>query len=76
MPIGPLELVIVLVIVIVIFGASRFKDLGKSAGEGIREFKTSVKTEDEDKANDQISASPTVDGQVVGETSEPLTDRR
>ena len=37
------ELGVILVIVIVIFGASRLPQLGKGLGEGIRNFKSSVR---------------------------------
>ena len=37
--VGPLELAIVLVIALVIFGPKRLPELGKSLGKGIREFK-------------------------------------
>jgi sec-independent protein translocase protein TatA len=37
--IGPLELVIVLVIVLLIFGVGRLGKLGRDLGEGIREFR-------------------------------------
>lgn len=40
--IGPLEIIIVLVIVLVIFGPKRLPDLGRSLGSGMREFKDSV----------------------------------
>ncbi|HXK61465.1 MAG TPA: twin-arginine translocase TatA/TatE family subunit [Acidobacteriota bacterium] len=40
---GATELVIILVIVVVIFGASRLPQLGKGLGEGIRNFKTSIR---------------------------------
>ena len=44
------ELAIILVIVVVIFGASRLPQLGKGIGEGIRNFKVSVRNgESEDK---------------------------
>jgi sec-independent protein translocase protein TatA len=44
--IGPLELAIVLVIVLVIFGARRVPELGRSLGQGMREFKDSVSGKD------------------------------
>lgn len=44
---GVTELVIILVIVVVIFGASRLPQLGKGLGEGIRNFKSSIKTGEE-----------------------------
>jgi sec-independent protein translocase protein TatA len=40
--IGPLELIIVLVIVLVIFGPKRLPQLGRSLGSGMREFKDAV----------------------------------
>lgn len=40
--IGPLELVIVLLILIVIFGPKRLPGLGRSLGSGMREFKESI----------------------------------
>jgi sec-independent protein translocase protein TatA len=46
--IGPLEIAIVLVIALIIFGPKKLPELGRSAGRGIREFKNSV-TGDRDK---------------------------
>lgn len=37
------ELIVVLAIVLVIFGAGRIEGVGKSLGEAIREFKKSLK---------------------------------
>ncbi len=41
------ELVIILVIVLVLFGANKLPQLGKGLGEGIRSFKKSFEGEDE-----------------------------
>jgi sec-independent protein translocase protein TatA len=43
------EIILILVIVILIFGTSRIPELGKGLGEGIRNFKKSIKGEDEKK---------------------------
>ena len=51
---GVTELLLILVIVIVIFGAGKLPQLGRGLGEGIRNFKESLKAEDskeEDKKN-------------------------
>ena len=40
--IGPTELIIVLVIVLLIFGPKRLPGLGKQLGGGMREFKDSI----------------------------------
>lgn len=55
---GPTELVIILVIVILIFGANRIPQLARSLGEGIKEFRKSVKTATkDDDETDQKSNS-------------------
>jgi len=40
--IGPLEIGLILVIVLVVFGPKRLPDLGRSLGSGMREFKDSI----------------------------------
>lgn len=40
--IGPMELFIILVIVLVVFGAKRVPEIGASIGKGIREFKRNI----------------------------------
>jgi sec-independent protein translocase protein TatA len=43
--VGPLEIAVVLIIVLIIFGPKRLPELGKSMGHGIREFKNSISGE-------------------------------
>lgn len=50
MPIGPLELTIVLVLALVILGPKRLPDAGRSLGRGLREFKESVSLGGDDDA--------------------------
>jgi sec-independent protein translocase protein TatA len=50
--VGPLEIIIVLVIVLLIFGPKRLPDLGRSLGSGMREFKDSVTGKDKDGDKD------------------------
>ena len=40
---GPLEVAIILFVVLLLFGAKRLPEIGKALGEGIREFKKSLK---------------------------------
>ena len=54
--IGPLELAIVLIIALVIFGPKRLPDLGKSLGSGMREFKDSLSGEHDDDDDDEQQA--------------------
>jgi sec-independent protein translocase protein TatA len=46
--VGPLEVAVVLVIVLVVFGPTRLPELGKSMGKGIRQFKGSLTMDDKD----------------------------
>jgi sec-independent protein translocase protein TatA len=46
--IGPLEIAVVLIIVLIIFGPKRLPELGQSMGRGIREFRNSI-SGDKDK---------------------------
>ena len=59
---SPIEIIIVLVIVLIIFGPKRLPDLGRSLGSGLREFKDSV-TGNKKKDDDELPA---------GENGEPL----
>ena len=48
---GTQELIIILIIVVLVFGVNKIPQLGKGLGEGIRNFKSSIKeiSEDSDK---------------------------
>jgi sec-independent protein translocase protein TatA len=46
---GPLEIIVILVIVLIVFGPKRLPDLGRSLGRGMREFKDSVTGKDKDE---------------------------
>ena len=43
------ELIVILLIVVVLFGANRLPQLGKGLGEGIRGFKKAFGGDDDDK---------------------------
>jgi sec-independent protein translocase protein TatA len=48
---GTTELIIILVIVVLIFGVNKIPQLGKGIGEGIRNFKTSLKAGQDEPPN-------------------------
>jgi sec-independent protein translocase protein TatA len=56
--IGPLEIIVVLIIALVVFGPKRLPELGNSLGKGIREFKETV-TGDKDDDDDVKALSAT-----------------
>ena len=55
--IGPMELVIVLVIALVVLGPKRLPDAGRSLGEGIRGFKSSLTGGDDEAAPKSLDRS-------------------
>ncbi len=57
MPIGVTELLIILLIVVVIFGASKLPKLGKGLGEGIRNFKSGLKGDEAPKESENEKSS-------------------
>ena len=54
---GPTELLIILVIVFLIFGASRLPQLGSGLGQAIRGFKNAVTGEEEGKKQKKTTRS-------------------
>jgi sec-independent protein translocase protein TatA len=67
---GPLEIIVVLVIVLIVFGPKRLPDLGRSLGRGMREFKDSVTGKDKDELPE---ASPAEKPEPTTVTAEPTT---
>ena len=58
---GPLELLIILGIVVLLFGATRLTDVGKGLGKGIREFRKEMKSDDEEEEKEKEPATTTSD---------------
>jgi len=54
---GPFELLIILGIVVVLFGATRLTDIGKNLGKGIREFRREIKDGQDAGADEQNSST-------------------
>ena len=46
---GPLEIVVILLVILLLFGAKRLPEIGRALGEGIREFKRALKEGSEDR---------------------------
>ena len=50
--IGMPELIIILVIILIIFGAGKLPEIGAGMGKAIRNFKTATKDTEKDKIED------------------------
>lgn len=53
--IGPMELVLILGVALLLFGGRKIPELAKGLGEGIRNFKTALKAEEEEKHSEKRS---------------------
>jgi sec-independent protein translocase protein TatA len=80
--IGPLELAIVLVVVLLIFGPKRLPGLGRQLGTGMREFKESItgsnkrdRDDDDDDRRDVETALGRPDGEQAPLEGEPVRER-
>jgi sec-independent protein translocase protein TatA len=56
--IGPMEILVVLIIALVVFGPKRLPELGQSVGKGIREFRGSLSGEHRDDEEKTDTAEP------------------
>ena len=55
--IGPLEIIVVLIIALIVFGPKRLPELGSSLGKGIREFRSTVTGEKgDDDEEEEVKA--------------------
>ncbi len=68
---NPLNLVLLLAIVLVVFGAKRIPELGRSLGEGIRGFKDSLSGEEE--AHPSKLATPQSEPEQPGDSARSHT---
>ena len=69
--IGPLEIVVVLIIALIVFGPKRLPELGRSLGKGIREFRGSIGG-DHDDDEDQASSPQ----EIEAGKREPVAPKR
>jgi sec-independent protein translocase protein TatA len=70
--IGFMELMVILVIVLVLFGARRVPEIGASIGKGIREFKKNINEADREirePLRDSISNSSSSDRLGAGDVT-------
>jgi sec-independent protein translocase protein TatA len=54
-----MEILVILGIALLLFGAGRLADIGKGLGEGIRNFKRGLKTDDEDDEKEKLPEAKT-----------------
>ena len=51
-PLGVPEIIIIMLVLLMLFGAKRLPELGSSLGKGLRTFKTAIAGEDENNGQE------------------------
>jgi sec-independent protein translocase protein TatA len=84
--IGPEEIILILVVLLVVFGPGRIPELGGALGKGIRQFKRSVRGEEESAPpqappvvappQQAVAISPPPPQQVAAPPSRPAAEAR
>jgi sec-independent protein translocase protein TatA len=63
---GPVEAIVVVIVVLVVFGAGRLAGVGKALGTGLREFREEARTSDsetdEDDGDEEVVAQRSDEG--------------
>jgi len=68
--IGMPELLIILTIILIIFGAGKLPEIGKGLGKGIKNFKKSVSEDDRSGASEKQKE---LDGNEPNDKNEPVS---
>jgi len=71
---GPTELILILVIVVIFFGVGRLPEVFGGLGKGIREFRRAAKDGEEEEDSEQADAPPaeeSAEPAVASEASPP-----
>ncbi|MEE9278056.1 MAG: twin-arginine translocase TatA/TatE family subunit [Dehalococcoidia bacterium] len=72
MSFGPVEAIVIVVVVLVLFGAGRLAGVGKALGTGLREFRQEARKAGEDDA-DVVDTVDTVDTTASAATTQEST---
>jgi sec-independent protein translocase protein TatA len=69
---NPTHVLILVLVVVLLFGARRLPELGRSLGSGIREFRGSLANRDSDSAAPAVEPSATTVPQAAPRATDPV----
>lgn len=73
--IGPFELILVLIVVLIIFGPGKLPDIGNAIGRGIREFRR-ASSDLEDSIRGETKPTPPADPGATSQGGTSSTDAK
>jgi sec-independent protein translocase protein TatA len=74
--VGPMEIILVLIVALIVFGPKKLPELGKSLGKGINEFKGSITGDHEAPTPPAAIAEPTPVVAAPVAVAKPVTTHR
>jgi sec-independent protein translocase protein TatA len=63
--VGPWEIILLLLLALLLFGAKRLPEIGRSMGRGLREFKDSVSGKDRDDEVPELTTTTTTNDATI-----------
>jgi sec-independent protein translocase protein TatA len=63
--VGPWEIILLLLLALLLFGAKRLPEIGRSMGRGLREFKDSVSGKEKDDDVPELTATTTTNDATI-----------
>jgi sec-independent protein translocase protein TatA len=69
--IGPMEILLIALVALLLFGAGRIADIGKGLGQGIKNFKQGLKEAEEIDAPKKVEQLPSAS---VASTASPVKE--
>ena len=73
--IGPTELIIALVIVLIVFGVGRLPEIGGAMGKAIREFRSTVSGKEDKKAIEEYVLSKNYNLKILNSRFAEITKK-
>lgn len=73
---GPVEAIVVVIVVLVVFGAGRLAGVGKALGTGLREFREEARTSDSEEAESEGDDADGASDEATVSSSSEDEDKR
>ena len=70
--IGIWQLLIILLIVVMLFGTKKLRNLGSDLGGALRGFKTAMKEDEKDESEEELEGTENSEGETIETTAEKV----
>jgi sec-independent protein translocase protein TatA len=74
-PVGWQEMLIILAVLLLLFGAKRLPEMGRSLGRGMREFKDAVTGNDNEPEKAELTPPPAAPSPPAEPAAQPKSER-